>query len=137
MRFRNLAAAIAAFVLAMTPITSCKMDSSLLQNMGGMEGLTKFNDAFGANLLANPAVSKFMDAAAVDMVKRGITTEVAKISKIPLPSEGVDLSAVLKGKNLDKEAKKGFKASAEKATQDVALSPAASKEMMSLINGAL
>ena len=137
MRFRNLAAAIAVGLLAMSPITGCKMDSSLLQNMGGMEGLTKFNDAFGTNLLADPAVSKFLDAAAVDMVKRGITTEVAKISGIPLPSEGVDLKAVLKEKNMDKGAKKGFKASAEKATKDVALSPAASKGMMSLTNGAL
>lgn len=137
MRFRNLAAAVAVGILAMSPVTGCKMDSSLLQNMGGMEGLSKFNDAFGANLLADPAVSKVLDAAAVDMVKRGITTEVARISKVPMPNEGVDLKAVLKEKKLDNEAKKGFKASAEKATKDAALSPAASKEMMSLINGVL
>ena len=137
MRFRKLAAVIAVGTLALSPITSCKMDSSLLQNMGGMEGLSKFNDAFGANLLANPATYKFFDRAAVDMVKRGITTEVAKISKVPMPNEGVDLRAVLKEKKLDSEGKKAFKASAEKATKDVALSPAAAKEMMSLINGVL
>jgi hypothetical protein len=137
MRFRSLAAAVTVGMLAMSPLAGCKQATSLLQNIGGMEGLTKFNDAFGANLLANPAVSKFLDAAAVDMVKRGVTTEVAKISDMPMPTDGVDLRTVLKEKNMDKEGKQGFKDCAEKATKDVAFSPAAAKGMMSLIGGVL
>ena len=140
MRFRNLAASVAMAILAISPLAGCKdatTATTLLQNMGGMDGLAKFNDAFGANLLAHPAVSKFLDAAAVEMVKRGITTSVAKAAKIPLPNEGVDLHTVLDEKKLDKAAKQGYMDSAEKATKDVALSPAAAQSMMSLLKGAL
>ena len=60
-----------------------------------------------------------------------------RLMGIPLPNEGVDLNTVLKEKNLDKAGKQGFMDSAEKATKDVALSPAAAKSMMSLLKGAL
>jgi hypothetical protein len=136
-RLMKMFALIAVGMLALTPVMACKDSATMLENMGGMEGLTKFNDAFGTALMANPAVSKFLDEAAIGMVKKGVTTEVAKMSGMPLPSDGVDLATFLKEKNMDEAGVKGFRDSATKAAQDAAFSPTASKGMMSMLDGVL
>ncbi len=128
---------LAIAALAFAPATGCKESATLIENVGGTNMLSKYNDALAANLAANAATSKFLDAAAIDMVKRGVTTEVGKYSNVPLPTDGVDLAAVLKEKNMDKEGVQGFKDSAEKACKDVALSPDATKGMMAMFNGVL
>jgi len=137
LRYLRFTAVLALAALAFAPTTGCKEAATLLENVGGTNMLSQFNDALGANLLATPSVSKFLDAGAVDMVKRGITSEVAKASGMPMPSDGVDLAAVLKEKNMDAAGVQGFKDSADKACKDVALSPDATKGMMSMINGVL
>lgn len=136
-RLLKCAAVFAFAAMAIAPLDGCKQAPSLLANMGGMEGLSKFNDAFAANLTADPAVSKYIDAASADMVKRGVTTEVAKESKVPTPSDGVDLTAYLKGKNLDSAAIAGFDKAANKAAKDVALSPDATKAMTSMLSNVM
>ena len=136
-RFVRFIAVLALAALAFAPTTGCKDAATLYENVGGANALTQFNDALGANLLANPAVSKFLDAGAVEMVKRGVITQVAKMSSMPQSSDGVDLAAVLKEKNMDPAGIQGFKESAEKATKDVALSPDAAKGIMNMINGVL
>ena len=136
-RFVRFTAVLALAALAFAPATGCKDSATLYENVGGANALTQFNDALGANLLANPAVSKFLDASAVEMVKRGIVTQVAKMSGMPQSSDGVDLGAVLKEKNMDAAGIQGFKDSAEKATKDVSLSPDAAKGVMDMINNVL
>ncbi|MGH7741789.1 MAG: hypothetical protein ACRENS_07195 [Candidatus Eiseniibacteriota bacterium] len=136
-RFVKLAAVLAVAVLAIAPVTGCKQAPSLLANIGGMEGLSKFNDAFAANLLADPAVSKYIDQAGADMVKRGVTTSVAKASNVPIPSDGVDLTSFLHEKNLDEGAIAGFKNGANKAAKDVSLSPEATKGMTAMVDEVL
>jgi hypothetical protein len=136
-RSLKCAAVFAMALMAIAPLNGCKQAPSLLANMGGMDGLAKFNDAFAANLLADPAVSKFIDQAGADMVKRGVTTSVAKASNVPAPTDGVDLTAFLKEKNLDSAAIDGFRKAATKAATDVALSPDATKGMTSMLNTVL
>ena len=136
-RFVKFAALIAVAGLTIAPLTGCKEAATVMANMGGMEGVSKFNDAFAANIAANPAVSKFIDPAAADMVKRGVTTSVAKEAGMPIPSDGVDLNSFLKEKNMDKAGIQGFKDSATKAAKDVALSPEATKGMTSMLDAAL
>jgi hypothetical protein len=133
-RFRSLTLAAAIGMLALSSLTGCK---TLLEEIGGMEGVERFNYALGPSLLADPAVSAFLNVAAVETVKKGIANEVAKASKAPPPNPGVNLRSFLAEKSLDKAAKRAFKASAQRAAQLAQLSTSATGGLMRLIDGVL
>src|SRR5215471_5201758 len=97
MRMRSRVAWVAIMAFAILSLAGCK---TLLEEMGGAEGVEKFTYAFGPSLLANPSVSHFLDVATVEKVKQGIENEVAKVSKVAPPNPGVDLRSVLREKNL-------------------------------------
>ena len=134
MRMRSRVAWVAVLTFAILSLTGCK---TLLEEMGGMEGVERFNYAFGPSLLANPAVSPFLDVAAVEQVKKGIENEVAKASKVAPPHAGVDLRTVLREKNLDAAARKGFKESARRSAELAQLPGSATSALMKLIDRAL
>jgi len=134
LRMRSRVAPLAALSIAILFLTGCK---TLLEEMGGAEGVEMFNYAFGPSLLANPAVTPFLDVAAVEQVKKGIENEVAKASKVAPPNPDVDLRAVLRAKNLDSAARKGFKESARRSAELAQLSGSATGALMKLIDAAL
>src|SRR5262245_37160322 len=74
---------------------------SLFQQLGGMSGVTKLAEAFGANIAANPILSKVLDAATIGQTKLGLVNEIAKASGMTAPNPGVDLLTTLSGKGLD------------------------------------
>lgn len=134
MRMRSRVAPVVGLAFAILSLTGCK---TLLEEMGGMEGVERFNYAFGPSLLANPAVSPFLDVAAVEQVKKGIENEVAKASKVPPPNPGVDLRTVLREKNLDAAARKGFKESARRSAELAQLPGSATGALIKILDGAL
>jgi len=74
---------------------------SLMNQLGGITGVTKLADAFGANISANPILSKVLDAAAITQTKNGLVNEIAKVSGMAAPNPGADMLGALTGKGLD------------------------------------
>jgi hypothetical protein len=74
---------------------------SLLNQLGGMAGVTQLANAFGLKIGTNPVLSKLFDGAAITQTSQGLVNEVAKASGVAPPHAGVDLFSVLSGKGLD------------------------------------
>jgi hypothetical protein len=138
MRFTRITATLAFAAALAIGVASCKdaMAPSVLANMGGMEGVSKFLDNWKGTMSANESLSKALTAEDMNMVARGFTNEIAKASEIPLPNAGVDLPQVLKDKNLSKENLTAMRDALKTAAGTSALSPDATKGALSLWDGA-
>jgi len=130
---RILAAMTFAAVLSLGA-AGCKdaMAPSVLANMGGMDGVSKFLDNWTAAMSADANLSKALTADDMSMITRGFTNEVAKASEIPMPNAGVDLVQVLKDKHLSKPNLEAIGAALKSATVTSKLSPDATKGAMNL-----
>ena len=77
--------------------------TALMTQLGGMDGVNKLADAFGANLSANPKLSSTLNPTTINDAKQGLANEVAKVSGATPPYPGVSLLNALSGKGLDKD----------------------------------
>lgn len=128
---------LAAAGLAVLPLAGCKEGHSLLENMGGAEGVSKYTTAAIGHMNANPAVTKFIDENEMKLVSRGMVTSIMKASSMPMPNDGVDLHEFFKGQGLDQPAIDGIRDAAVKAGKDVALTPEGEKQLKGAVNGVL
>ena len=106
-RMRSVGALVLMASLALAA-ASCKeskesMSPTTLANMGGVDGLVKYMDAWKDTMSANPELSKTLTADDMTMVTKGFGNEVAKAGGIPMPNAGVDLKQVLEQKHLSKD----------------------------------
>ncbi len=76
---------------------------SLVDQLGGMQGVTSLANSFASNMSASPSITKFLNPEAISNAKLGLMNEVAKASNVALPNPGVDLKQVLSGKGMDAE----------------------------------
>lgn len=88
-----------------TPATSMSAMSTktLVDQLGGMSGVTSLATSFASNLTNSPAVTKFLNPEAISNAKLGLMNEIAKVSNMAPPNPGVDLKQVLSGKGMDAE----------------------------------
>lgn len=107
--------------------------SSLLDQLGGLAGVTKLAEVFGANLAANPAIAKFLDATAMTQVQNGLVNEVAKASNQTPPHAGADLLGALTGKGIDAEGVSAITNSLAAAAETQKLSAASKTSLMALL----
>jgi hypothetical protein len=135
-RMRRVGALVLMASLALAA-ASCKeskesMSPTTLANMGGMDGLVKYMDAWKDSMSANPTLSKTLTADDQTMVTRGFANEVAKAGGIPTPNAGVDLKQVLEQKHLSKDDLKAMGDALHSAAKGNMLSPDATKAAMEL-----
>ncbi|HKA23976.1 MAG TPA: hypothetical protein VKF80_03245 [Candidatus Eisenbacteria bacterium] len=133
---RRLAALLLVTLMAGVGF-GCKSDlpPSTFANMGGLDGLTKYMSAWTDTMSANPELTKSLTADDMKMVARGFGNEVAKAAEIPMPSAGVDLVSVLKGKHLSAAQLTAMGSALQSAGSASMLSPDAMKGVMELWNG--
>lgn len=128
-------AASLALVAASCHESKDSMDHTALVNMGGVDGLVKFMDAWKDTMSANPQLSKDLTADDMTMVTRGFGNEVAKAGGIPTPNAGVDLKQVLEQKHLSKDDLTAMGNALNAAAKGQMLSPDATKAAMELWEG--
>lgn len=107
--------------------------ASLMQQLGGLSGVAQLADAFGANIAANPVLSKLLDAAAITQTKQGLVNEVAKASNMAPPNPGVDLLTTLSGKGLDATATSELTSALSSAADQVHLGAAQKSAVLALL----
>lgn len=71
---------------------------SLLNQIGGMSGVTQLTDAFGVNIAADPGLSQHFDAASITQIKAGLVSAVANAGSEASPDGGAELKSALSGK---------------------------------------
>ncbi|HET9940136.1 MAG TPA: hypothetical protein VFR25_03450 [Candidatus Eisenbacteria bacterium] len=113
--------------------TAAAMGQSLMDQLGGMEGVVKLADAFGANLAANPALSSLLNADAITGAKQGLVNEIAKASNTPAPYAGASLAGSLSGKGLTHDSVKAVTDALESAADSMHLTPATKSSLMGLM----
>ena len=107
--------------------------SSLMDQLGGIAGVTKLAQAFGVNLAANPAIAKFLDASAITQVQNGLVNEVAKASKMTPPNAGADLLGALTGKGIDAEGVNALTSSLTAAADAAQVAAPAKASLLALL----
>lgn len=112
--------------------TAKVVGSSLMDQLGGMAGVTKLVEAFGVNLAGNPAIAKFLDAAAITQTKNGLVNEIAKVSGVTPPNPGADLKATLSGKGIDAAGVDALSSSLASAADQAQLAAPAKTSLMAL-----
>jgi hypothetical protein len=106
---------------------------SLVDQLGGMSGVVKLADSFGAHLASNPIVAKLLDAAAITQVKNGLVNDIAKASGMAPPNPGADLMSALSGKGLDADALNGVTQALSAAADDEKVPAAQKSALMGLL----
>jgi hypothetical protein len=106
---------------------------SLLDQLGGIEGASRLAEQFATNLTASPAVTKFLDNAAITGVKNGLVNEIAKSSGTAPPNAGADLKSSLSGKGLDAGAMSAISGALGAAASTLKLSPATASAVLGLV----
>jgi hypothetical protein len=96
--------------------------TSLFTSLGGSNGVMNLANTFGVNLKANPAVTKFLDDAAIGGVTTGLYNTIANAGGIKLPEGSTDLMGALSGKGLDAAAVTGVSQSLMSAGSSLKLS---------------
>jgi len=139
MNIRKVAALVLAGSLALVA-ASCheskdSMDHTALVNMGGLDALVKYMDAWKDTMSANPQLAGKLTADDMTMVTKGFGNEVAKASGIPTPNQGVDLMQVLEPKHLSHDDLKAMGDALQAAAKGQMLSPDATKAAMDLWEG--
>jgi hypothetical protein len=131
-------AVLALAVSLVLGVAGCKNDAmtpTTLDEMGGMEGVTKLVAGWTGAMSANETLSKSLTADDMNLVGRGFATEVAKASKVPSENSGVDLVQVLQSKNLSKENLTAMRDALQAAAGTNRLSPEATKGALGLWDG--
>ena len=82
--------------------------SGLWNSLGGSTGVTSLANAFGQKISINPAVTKFLDTAAIQGVQNGLINSIAAAAGQAMPAGTTDLLGALTGKGLDAAAVKGL-----------------------------
>ena len=90
--------------------SALKSASGLYSSLGGASGVNALAQSFGSKLALSPAVTKYLDAAAIDAAKGGLSNTLAALAGQPLPATAgsADLFTALQGKGLDAGAVKGM-----------------------------
>jgi hypothetical protein len=137
MKLLGKAAVLALAVTLALGAGGCKdtMDPTMLAQMGGVDGLTKFMSNWSGAVAADEVLSKSLSADDMDMISRGFANEVAKAAEIPMPHGGVDLVQVLQGKNLSKENLDAMGGALKTAAATSKLTPDATKGALGLWDG--
>jgi hypothetical protein len=115
----------------------CKdtMDTNMLTQMGGIDGLTKYMNNWSSAMSADEVLAKSLSADDMNMISRGFANEVAKACEIPMPHGGVDLVQVLQEKNLSKENLDAMGGALKAAASTSQLTPDATKGALGLWDG--
>jgi hypothetical protein len=71
---------------------------SLLNQLGGMTGVTQLTDAFGVNIAGDPVLSKSFDAASITPIKNGLVGAIANAGGEASTDGGAELKSALSGK---------------------------------------
>jgi hypothetical protein len=96
---------------------------NLYTSLGGSAGVQALANSFGAKLALNSTVTKFLDAAAIDAAKGGLTNSIMALSGMALPSGATDLAGALMGKGLDVAGMAGVTQSLMDAGKELSLKP--------------
>jgi truncated hemoglobin YjbI len=110
------------------------MSQTLMDQLGGMTGVTKLADAFAANLSANPTVSTALTPDAINSAKQGLVNEIAKVSGAPEPYAGASLLGALSGKGLTSDGVKGVEDALASAADTMNLSSPAKESLKSIMS---
>jgi hypothetical protein len=134
-QMRILVVVMVAAALALGT-ASCKdnLDPSLLEHMGGIDGVAKLMDSWKEGMAADASLTNVLTQEDRNQVALGMVNEIAKATETPMPEGGVDLLKVLKDKNLSKESLKAMGAALNSATTTWKLSPEATKGVTGLWN---
>ena len=128
---RTIMRALACGVLLAAPLAGCTSNSAtsgmaaataqaggLYTALGGSAGVTALANSFGARLKVHPAVTKFLDTAAIDGVQAGLINSLSVLGGVTPPAGSTDLLTALSGKGLDKAAVDGVNQSLVAAAQE-------------------
>jgi hypothetical protein len=107
--------------------------ASLMNQLGGMSGVTQLADAFGANLSGNPLLSQVLDATAVSQTKMGLVNEIAKASGVAPPNPGADMFSTLSSKSLNADQVGAVTSALSSAADQVHLAGAQKSAVMGLL----
>lgn len=134
MRQMRMAVALMLTAALALGAASCKdsMAPSMLEHMGGVDGVAKFMDNWKAAMAADPTLAPVLTQDDRNMVASGMVNEIAKATETPMPAGGVDLLKVLKDKNLSKESLQHMGATLKEAAGTSNLSPEATQEAWGL-----
>jgi len=97
---------------------------NIVNQLGGIDGVTKLANAFGLRMSASPILSKIFNAAEITATKLGLVNEIAKASGMAPPNPGADLVSTLSGKALDATAVNELNSALSAAADEVHLSGA-------------
>lgn len=138
MRQMRMAAVLMLTAALALGAASCKdnMAPSLLEHMGGIDGVAKLMDNWKGAMAADAQLAPILNDADRDLVASGMVGEIAKATETPMPGGSVDLVKVLQEKNLSKSALKAMGAALQAATVTSNLSPDATQGVTSLWNSA-
>jgi hypothetical protein len=114
--------------------TAATASQTLMEQLGGMNGVNQLADNFASNLSQQPAVTKYLNPEAIAAVKSGLVNEVAKASGMAPPNPGADLMQALSGKGLDAGAMTAFSGSLQAAAATQKLGDAPTTALMTLID---
>lgn len=109
------------------------MSQTLVDQLGGMTGVTKLADTFAANLSANPMVASALTPDAINGAKQGLVNEIAKVSGAPEPYAGASLLGSLSGKGLTSDGVKGVEDALNSAADTMNLSSPAKDSLKSIM----
>jgi len=93
---------------ASTAASAATGAAGLWKSLGGSAGVQQLANAFGANIKAMPSVTKYLDAAAIDGVSKGLFNTIASLGGQMVPAGSTDLVGAVQGKGLDAAAVKGL-----------------------------
>ena len=138
MRKMRMAVALMFTAALALGAASCKdnLAPSLLEYMGGIDGVAKLMDNWKGAMAADASLANTLTSADRDLVASGMVGEIAKATETPMPGGSTDLVKVLQEKNLSKAALNSMGAALQSATVASKLSPEATKGVTDLWNAA-
>jgi len=138
MRQMRMAGALMLTAALALGAASCKdnMAPSLLEHMGGIDGVAKLMDNWKGGMAADAQLASVLTEGDRDLVASGMVGEIAKATETPMPGGSTDLVKVLQEKNLSKSALKAMGAALQAATVKSNLTPDAVEGVTHLWNAA-
>ena len=104
------------------PSTAAAVGSSLYQQLGGADGVTKLANQFGANIASNPTLNQILDTVAIGAIQNGFTNDVMKASGMS-PGTTETLAGALSGKGLNESHVTALSNSLREAGASLGLNP--------------
>ena len=104
------------------PSTTAAVGSSLYQQLGGADGVTRLANQFGANIASNATLNQVLDSVVIGQIQNGFTNDVMKASGMT-PGGTETLAGALAGKGLNESHVTALSNSLREAGASLGLNP--------------